>query len=92
MSQNSTTDLCILFRPQVPPNTGVLAIQRMTGNIAGFRIAATGIALELNASFHVVKKLKLVGTPTKIYRNTAFLTGMFNVSNMLNIFFFGSIY
>mmetsp|Transcript_34959 Transcript_34959/g.39852 ORF Transcript_34959/g.39852 Transcript_34959/m.39852 type:complete len:1173 (-) Transcript_34959:212-3730(-) len=66
------------YGPQVPPNTGVLAIQHMTGNIAGFRIAATGIALELDASFHVVKKLKLVGTPTKIYRNTAFLTGMFN--------------
>jgi ribosome biogenesis protein BMS1 len=26
----------------------------------------------------VVKKLKLVGTPTKIYKNTAFITGMFN--------------
>jgi ribosome biogenesis protein BMS1 len=25
-----------------------------------------------------VKKLKLVGTPTKIYRNTAFISGMFN--------------
>lgn len=66
------------YGPQVPPNTGILAIQRMTGNIAGFRIAATGIALELDASFHVVKKLKLVGNPTKIYRNTAFVTGMFN--------------
>lgn len=53
----------------------------MSGNIEGFRIAATGIALELDASFHVVKKLKLVGNPTKIYRNTAFITGMFNVSN-----------
>mmetsp|Transcript_23945 Transcript_23945/g.35405 ORF Transcript_23945/g.35405 Transcript_23945/m.35405 type:complete len:960 (+) Transcript_23945:65-2944(+) len=66
------------YGPQVPPNTGILAIQRMTGNIAGFRIAATGTALELDASFHVVKKLKLVGNPTKIYRNTAFITGMFN--------------
>jgi len=66
------------YGPQVPPNTGILAIQRMSGNIEGFRIAATGIALELDASFHVVKKLKLVGNPTKIYRNTAFITGMFN--------------
>jgi ribosome biogenesis protein BMS1 len=64
--------------PQAPPNTGILAIQRMTGKISGFRIAATGIVLELNASFPVVKKLKLVGTPTKIYRNTAFISGMFN--------------
>jgi ribosome biogenesis protein BMS1 len=66
------------YGPQVPPNTGILAIQRMTGNVSGFRIAATGVSLELDASFNVVKKLKLVGTPTKIYRNTAFITGMFN--------------
>ena len=37
-----------------------------------------GVALELNASFDMVKKLKLVGTPTKIYRNTCFISGMFN--------------
>jgi ribosome biogenesis protein BMS1 len=66
------------YGPQVPPNTGILAIQKMAGNISGFRIAATGVALELDASFQIVKKLKLVGTPSKIYKNTAFISGMFN--------------
>lgn len=66
------------YGPQVPPNTGILAIKYLAGNISGFRIAATGVALELDASFHIVKKLKLVGTPTKIYKNTAFISGMFN--------------
>lgn len=66
------------YGPQVPPNTGILAIQKLSGNAPGFRIAATGVTLELDESFEVVKKLKLVGTPSKIYRNTAFISGMFN--------------
>ncbi|CAJ1965988.1 unnamed protein product [Cylindrotheca closterium] len=66
------------YGPQAAPNSGILAIQRLSGNISGFRIAATGVVLELDASFPVVKKLKLVGTPTKIYKNTAFISGMFN--------------
>jgi ribosome biogenesis protein BMS1 len=74
------------YGPQIPPNTGILAIQRMSGNVTGFRISATGVTLELDASFTVVKKLKLVGTPTKIYRNTAFLTGMFNSDLEVNRF------
>jgi ribosome biogenesis protein BMS1 len=44
----------------------------------GFRISLTGTILEAQATPTVVKKLKLVGTPIKIFRNTAFITGMFN--------------
>ena len=43
----------------------------------GWRISATGVVLGLEAAPKVVKKLKLVGTPFKIARHTAFVTGMF---------------
>ena len=43
-----------------------------------FRIAATGTVLEMDKSSHITKKLKLVGRPFKIYKNTAFIRGMFN--------------
>ena len=70
----------------VPPNTGILAIKNFNGKIPGFRISATGNVLELDASFDVVKKLKLVGTPSKIYKNTCFISGMFNSELEVNRF------
>jgi ribosome biogenesis protein BMS1 len=36
------------------------------------------VVLELDADLRVVKKLKLVGTPARISRHTAFVSGMFN--------------
>ena len=40
--------------------------QTLSNAEKGFRIGATGVILELDHKFTVVKKLKLVGTPAKI--------------------------
>jgi ribosome biogenesis protein BMS1 len=69
---------CIYYGPLIPPNTGILAFQRSDSKVAGFRISLTGTSLELKSSPNAVKKLKLTGTPVKVFKNTAFITGMFN--------------
>ena len=64
--------------PLVAPNTGFCCIKSVSDRLKGFRIAATGNTLAADASFSVVKKLKLVGSPKKIFKNTAFVSGLFN--------------
>ncbi len=66
------------YGPLVQPNTGVLAFQRTNNTNVGFRLSLTGTALDLEATSTIVKKLRLVGHPTKVFKNTAFVTGMFN--------------
>lgn len=65
------------YGPMVPPNTGVLAF-RSWDKVGHFRVCATGVALESAPNFEIKKKLKLVGEPYKIFRNTAFIKNMFN--------------
>ncbi|XP_063163770.1 ribosome biogenesis protein BMS1 homolog [Candoia aspera] len=64
--------------PITPQGTGCLAVQSVSGTMADFRIAATGVVLDLDKSIRIVKKLKLIGFPFKIFKNTAFIKGMFN--------------
>lgn len=70
--------------PITPQGTGFLAIQNLTINYTnqklGFRIAATGAVQELDKSTKIMKKLKLIGHPLKIYNKTAFIKDMFNSS------------
>ncbi|CAM9384481.1 unnamed protein product [Chrysoparadoxa australica] len=68
----------IFYGPVTPQNTGILAFQGMGSGGAGFRVALTGTVLELDAKYEVVKKLKLVGVPSKIFKKTAFIKGMFS--------------
>eukprot|EP01135_Chromosphaera_perkinsii_P004300 Nk52_evm12s276 gene=Nk52_evmTU12s276 len=72
--------MATFYGPLTPPNTGVLAVQSVSKNLTSFRISATGVVVELDQSFTVVKKLKLTGTPTKIFKKTAFIKDMFTSS------------
>ncbi|XP_042364323.1 ribosome biogenesis protein BMS1 homolog [Plectropomus leopardus] len=67
-----------IWGPITPQGTGFLAVQSVAGTKANFRIAATGVILDLDKTVTVVKKLKLIGYPYKIFKNTCFVKGMFN--------------
>ncbi|KAH3903481.1 probable Ribosome biogenesis protein BMS1 [Saccharomycodes ludwigii] len=68
------------YGPLCSPNTTFCAVQIVANSDTtnNFRIAATGIIEEIDANVEIVKKLKLVGYPYKIFRNTAFIKDMFN--------------
>ncbi|KAK3503038.1 hypothetical protein B0T13DRAFT_462476 [Neurospora crassa] len=66
------------YGPLCAPNTGFTCFQSFSSANPGFRIAATGTVLSVDESTEIVKKLKLTGTPYKIFKNTAFIKDMFN--------------
>lgn len=80
---NHVTCSMTIYGPITPQNTGFLAVQTVQQNTEemrrlGFRIAATGCVSEVDKSTQIMKKLKLVGTPFKIFKKSAFIKGMFN--------------
>ena len=68
------------YGPLIAPNTGFCCVQSFSNKNPGFRIAATGVVLNVDENTEIVKKLRLTGTPYKIFRNTAFIRDMFSTS------------
>ncbi|KAI0465055.1 hypothetical protein LJB42_000273 [Komagataella kurtzmanii] len=68
------------YGPLVAPNTTFCGVQVVSNSATtgSFRIAATGVVEDLNADVEIVKKLKLVGYPYKVFKNTAFIKDMFS--------------
>ena len=75
-----TNCIAICYGPQVPINVAVVAMQNDLGDTTddNFRISGTGDVIEVNQSFDIVKKLKLIGEPEEIYKKTANIKNMFN--------------
>ena len=75
-----TNCIAICYGPQVPINVAVVALQNNMENTTddNFRICGTGDVIEVNQSFEIVKKLKLIGDPEEIYKKTANIKNMFN--------------
>lgn len=73
-------DACfaVSYGPIMPIYQRVVAFQNIKPDLPHLRICATGDLLEVNQSFSIMKKLKLIGEPLKIEKKTAFVKGMFN--------------
>ncbi|TAQ88377.1 hypothetical protein B7494_g3294 [Chlorociboria aeruginascens] len=68
------------YGPLIAPRSGFTCYQSFSSKNPGFRVAATGTVLDVDESTEIVKKLKLTGTPYKIFKNTAFIKDMFTTS------------
>ena len=66
------------YGPISAPNTGFCAFNSLEDGTSAFRIAATGVVLDIDRSVKIVKKLKLTGVPYKIFKNTVFVKDMFS--------------
>ncbi|BFZ56994.1 Glycoside hydrolase 2 (Mannanase, beta-galactosidase) [Savitreella phatthalungensis] len=64
--------------PLTAPNTGFCAFRSVANTESNaFRVSATGTVLDVSQASEIVKKLKLTGTPYKVFKNTCFVKDMF---------------
>ena len=75
-----TNCFAICYGPSMPINIAIVALQNnyTDRSCENFRICGTGDLIEVNHSFNITKKLKLIGEPEAIYKNTAYIKNMFN--------------
>ena len=77
------------YGPQVPPNTGICALrlprqddsESIETKRPRFRLTLSGYTMEIATTSRIVKKLKIVGYPHKISKNTVFVKDMFSSSS-----------
>nr|PVC52065.1 hypothetical protein MACL_00001055 [Theileria orientalis] len=69
--------LANIYGPLSPPNFGILAVKNWD-RISNYRISASGVTVGTNQNYRILKKLKLIGEPYKIMKNTCFIKNMFN--------------
>lgn len=67
----------VFYGNYLPTGTGVIAARDLAAQPGRFRVAGTGVVLGFSQGYDVKKKLKLVGEPFKVFKNTAFIKGMF---------------
>ncbi|KAK4996011.1 Glycoside hydrolase 2 (Mannanase, beta-galactosidase) [Elasticomyces elasticus] len=69
-----------LYGLLIAPNTGFSCAQSFSNTDPGFRIAATGLVLNVEQSVEIVKELKLTGHPYDIFKIMAFIKDVFSTS------------
>lgn len=74
----------VYYGNYVPIGTGVVALKELIPDPTNpstrpkFRISGTGVVIGFSQDYKIKKKLKLVGEPFKVFKNTAFIKNMFN--------------
>lgn len=80
----------VFYGNYLPNGTGLIAVKDsaifnpgylQTADSAAkarFKIAGTGVVIGFSQEYTIKKKLKLIGEPFKVFKNTAFIKNMFN--------------